>query len=387
MDTAILNRTSRINAGHLWIFSNELAVSPKVLPSGGLVELRDRKGAFFGIGYCNPNSLISIRILSREQRPINEAFFRERITEAVAFRERFFKDTNAYRAVYSESDRLPGLIVDRYGDCVSIQILTLGMDKLTDIILSAVDAVMAPATICLRNDSNARTLEGIPLEKRLVKGTLDPLPVIHDANTVFEADPLGGQKTGFFLDQAANRRAFARLAGEGAALDLFCYSGAWSVKLAQTGATVTGVDSSEAAIAQARKHAKMNGVAEKCNFIKSDVFDFAKAEAAAGRTYDNIVLDPPAFVKSKAKINEAMRAYKELNALSMKLLKPHGLLATSSCSHHIDNQIFIDILRDAARDANKRVRIIETRSQPPDHAVSLAMPETEYLKCVILEVS
>ena len=387
MKTAILNRTSRINAGHLWVFSNELAESPKGLPSGGLVELRDKKGVFYGIGYCNPNSLISIRILSREVRPIDEEFFKERITEAVAFRRRFIKDTDAYRVVYSESDRVPGLIIDRYGDSVSIQILTLGMDRLTDMILSAVEAVMAPQTICLRNDSNSRTLEGLPLEKRLVKGTLDPLPIIHDHNTVFEADLLGGQKTGFFLDQAANRRAFAGLAGEGTALDLFCYAGAWSVKLGQAGATVTGVDSSEAAIVQARKNAALNNLTDKCTFVKSDVFDLVKAEVGAGRSYDFVVLDPPAFVKSKAKINEAIRAYRELNTLSMRLLKPHGLLATSSCSHHIDNQTFIEILREAGRDAGRRTRIIESRSQPPDHAISIAMPETEYLKCVILEVN
>jgi len=387
MDTAILKRTSRINAGHLWVFSNELAASPKGLPAGGLVELRDNKDNFYGIGYCNPNSLISIRILSRERRAIDEGFFRERISEAVTFRGRFFKDTNAYRAVYSESDRLPGLIVDRYGDCVSIQILTLGMDKLAETVVSAVDAVMAPKSIVLRNDSNARSLEGIPLEKRLIKGSLDPLPIIRDGKTSFEADPLGGQKTGFFLDQAANRRAFAGLVDKGHALDLFCYSGAWSIKLAEAGATVTGVDSSEAAVAQATRNASMNGLEERCRFVKSDVFEFVKAEVVAKRAYDNIVLDPPAFVKSKAKITEAMRAYKELNVACMKILKPHGLLATSSCSHHIDYPAFIGILRDAAREAGRRARIIEARSQPPDHAVSLAMPETEYLKCVILEVS
>ncbi|MBI5885579.1 MAG: class I SAM-dependent rRNA methyltransferase [Deltaproteobacteria bacterium] len=387
MDIAILKRTSRINAGHLWVFSNELDQSPRGLPAGGLVELRDKKDNFFGIGYCNPNSLISIRILSRERCAIDEAFFIERITQALAFRKRFIKDTDAYRAVFSESDALPGLIVDRYADCVSIQLLTLGMDALADMVISAVDAVMAPKTIVLRNDSSARSLEGISLEKRLVKGLLDPLPIIHDARTLFEADPLGGQKTGFFLDQAANRRAFAGLVDKGHALDLFCYSGAWGIKLAEAGATVTGVDASEAAVAQALRNARINGLEERCRFVKSDVFDFVKAEVVAKRAYDNIVLDPPAFVKSKAKIAEAMRAYKELNVLCMKILKPHGLLATSSCSHHIDYPAFMGILRDAAREAGRRARVIETRSQPPDHPVSLAMPETEYLKCVILEVS
>lgn len=387
MEIAVAARTSRINAGHLWVFSNELAVSPKNFAPGALLELRDKKGNFLGIGYCNPNSLIAVRILSRERRPIDTAFFKERIEDALIFRRRFIRDTNSFRAVYSESDKLPGLIVDKYEDCISIQILTLGMEALSETVIKAVDEVFAPHTIVLRNDSQARVLEGLALEKRLIKGSLERLPVIREGQTVFETDPLTGQKTGFFLDQAANRRAFARLAGEGAALDLFCYTGAWSVKLAEAGATLTGVDSSEAAISQARKNAELNGLGDKCNFVKSDVFAFVKNEAASGRGFDYIVLDPPAFVKSKARIKEGIKAYRELNALSMRLLKGHGLLATSSCSHHIDKETFIDILRDASRDAGRFVRIIETRSQSPDHPISLAVPETEYLKCVILEVS
>ncbi|MBI5563175.1 MAG: class I SAM-dependent rRNA methyltransferase [Deltaproteobacteria bacterium] len=387
MQIAVVNRTSRINAGHLWVFSNELAESPKRLAPGSIVELRDRKDGFLGVGYCNPNSLISIRILSREARPIDAAFFRERMEDALVYRRRFTRDTNSFRAVYSEGDRLPGLVIDKYEDCISIQFLTLGMEALSGMVIEAVEAVFAPSCIVLRNDSPIRGLEGLPLEKKVIKGSLERLPVVREGTTIYEVDPLAGHKTGFFLDQSANRRAFSRIVGEGAGLDLFCYTGPWSIKLAQAGATVTGVDSSETAVAQARKNAGLNNLSGKCSFVKSDVFEFVKNEAAAGRKYDYIVLDPPAFVKSKARIKEAVKAYRKINAAAMGLLKPHGLLATASCSHHIDRQTFIEIVSAASRDARKFIRVIEMRGQSPDHPVSLNVPETEYLKCVLMEVN
>lgn len=387
METVVLRRTSRILAGHLWVFSNELDGSPKRLAPGGLVELKDMKGTFLGIGYANPHSLIAVRILTRKKEEIDRAFFVQRIKAALELRKRFVKETDAFRAVFSESDSLPGLIVDKYGDTLSIQFSTLGMEAQGGHVIAALEEVFQPKTIVLRNDTSIRTLEGLNMEKRVIKGGLETLPIIKERGTLFEVDPMAGQKTGFFLDQAENREAFKGLAGKGKALDLFCYTGAWSVKLAEAGSDVTGVDSSEAAIKQAERNAGLNNLSEKCAFVRSDVFEFVKGEAAKGvARYDAIVLDPPAFVKSKANMKEGLKAYRELNAACLKLLKEGGLFATSSCSFHVDRLTFLDMLRSAARDAGKSGRILEVRSQAKDHPISLTVPETEYLKCVIMAI-
>ncbi len=388
METVTIARPSRILSGHLWVFSNELKESPKRYEPGSILELRDKSGSFLGIGYVNPHSLISIRVLTRRKEEINEEFFRTRINDALAYRRRFLPDAGSFRAVYSESDLLPGLIVDKYEDCLSIQFLTLGMEKWSDRVLKVLDEVFSPAVMVLRNDSSARTLEGLPLEKKVVKGSLEKLPVIRDKKTLIEIDPFGGQKTGFFLDQSENRNAFGDLISpDGTGLDLFCYYGAWGLKMAEKGATLTGVDSSEEALTIARRNAGLNDLTGRCSFVKADVFAFTRDALSKGLSYDFIVLDPPAFVKSKAKIKEALRGYRELNASCMSLLKPHGLLATSSCSHHVDRNIFIEMLGSSARDSGKKVRILEIRSQAKDHPISLAVPETEYLKCLFLEVS
>src|SRR3990170_549073 len=386
MEIAVLNRTSRILAGHLWVFSNELAASPKRFSPGSLVELTDKKGSFLGIGYVNPHSLISIRILTRTREEIDEAFFRKRIESALDYRRRVLGKRDSFRAVYSEGDLLPGLIVDKFGDCLSVQFLTLGMEAQGDKIIKVLEEVFNPSTIALRNDSSIRTLEGLPLEKKLLKGSLEVLPMMEEDGIRFEGDPIAGQKTGFFHDQAENRAAFAALASVGEGLDLFCYTGAWSLKLARMGVRMKGVDSSDFAIGQARRNAELNGLGAKCDFVKADVFEIVKEEKEARRKYDFIVLDPPAFVKSKAKIAEAFRAYADINAACMSLVEPGGLLATSSCSYHVDRAMFLEMLRAAAKNAGKQTRIIEVRGQAKDHPISLAVPETEYLKCVIMQI-
>lgn len=381
-----LNRTSRILSGHLWVFSNELATSPKEFEPGALVELRDRKDSFFGIGYINPHSLIAIRILTRQREAINPGFFEKRIIHALEYRKRFLKDMNSFRAIYSEGDFLPGLIVDKYDDCLSIQFLTAGMDRISGMILDILDDVLSPSSIVLRNDSSARLLEGLDREKRAIRGTLDALPVIREDSLLFEIDPLSGQKTGFFLDQRENRKAFAALVGEGRGLDLFCYSGAWGVHLAGKGCELTAVDESESAIGQAQRNAELNGLSDLFTFKKADVFEFLKSESARGARHDFIVLDPPAFVKGRTKVKEALRAYRAINANAMRVLKEGGLLATSSCSYHIEREAFIEMLRAAAKDAGRQTRLVELRSQARDHPVLLSTPETEYLKCAFLEV-
>lgn len=385
MKKVILHRTSRLLNGHPWIFSNEIAGSPKTFEPGALVEVLDTKDTFLGIGYINPNSLIAVRLLTRQNETIDQAFFSRRINDALARRKQFIAGRNAYRVVFSESDFLPGLIVDRFGDTLSVQILTLGMECLRETILAALDDVLKPATIVLRNDSKARTLEGLPLEKGIVKGSLDSLPRITEGTVSFEIDPLAGQKTGFFLDQYENRMALAALAQSGTALDLFCYAGAWGMQLVQRGMQVTFVDDSELAVRQVQRNAELNNSTDRCSTVRDDVFLFLKRKIAAGAAYDVIVCDPPAFVKSKAKIKEALRGYRDVNTMCMKLVRQGGLLATSSCSHHIDRESFLDMLRASARDAGRSPRMLEYRSQGKDHPVLLAAPETEYLKCAFLQ--
>jgi 23S rRNA (cytosine1962-C5)-methyltransferase len=384
MEIVRLKRTSRILSGHPWVFSNELATSPKRYEPGSLLELRDGKNNFLAIGYINPHSLIAIRVLTRNKENIDRDFFSKRILHAVGYRHRFLKDTDSFRVIYSEGDNLPGLIVDKYDRCLSVQFLTLGMQRWSEIIIDVLDMIFSPSVIVLRNDSSARLLEGLKIEKKILKGTMDEYPVIHEDSLRFEVDPLSGQKTGFFLDQRENRMAFSRLIVGGKGLDLFCYTGAWGVHMAGKGADVTGVDESDYAISQATKNAGMNGLSERCRFIKTEVFDYLKKEISKGSRYDFIVLDPPAFVKSKSKLREAMKAYRAINSNALRLLEAGGLLATSSCSYHMSRELFMEVLRLAARDAGRQVRVIGMRSQAGDHPVLLSVPETEYLKCVFL---
>ena len=386
METVRLQRTSRILGGHLWVFSNELATSPKQFEPGELVELRDRKDTFLGIGYINPHSLISVRILTRQREAIDATFFRRRILDALDYRKRFLEDMNSFRVIFSEGDFLPGLIVDKYNDCLALQFLTAGIEKWADTLIALLEEILSPSVIVLRNDSSARVLEGLKRDKRVIKGSLEKLPVIREDSLSLEMDPLSGQKTGVFLDQRENRIAFSRLIGKGVGLDLFCYGGAWSMHLAGKGAHMVGVDESDSALELARRNAALNGLSERCTFQKADVFALLRSEKTSGNLYDFIVLDPPAFAKSRTKVKEALRGYREVNGNAMGLLRKGGLLATSSCSYHIDREAFMEMLRTAARDAGRQVRLIETRSQARDHPVVLSMPETKYLKSVFLEV-
>ncbi|MBF0558907.1 MAG: class I SAM-dependent rRNA methyltransferase [Nitrospirae bacterium] len=386
MQKVVVRRKSRVMAGHLWIFSNELAASPRGHEPGSLVEVYDSQDVFLGIGYINPNSLIAVRLLTRKSEEIGADFFRKRIDEALLYRKRFLPDRKSCRLIYSEGDFLPGLIADRYNDCLVVQLLTAGMERQKDLLLGLLDEMLSPDMIVLKNDSSSRTLEGLPLEKMIVKGAGGGLVQISEGGIKGEVDPLSGQKTGFFLDQVENRMAFSRLISGGRGLDLFCYSGAWGLHLARNGARVTFVDSSEAAIRQAKRNAELNSLADTCSFLKADVFNFLEREVASGNLYDFVVLDPPAFVKSKTKLKEGLRGYREINAHAVRIIREGGLLATSSCSHHVDRAAFLDTLHLAAKDAGRNVRVMELRSQGQDHPVLLSMPETEYLKCAFIVV-
>ena len=386
MEKVILRKTSRILGGHLWIFSNELSESPKNYEPGSLIEVYDRQKNFLGIGYINPNSLISIRLLTRVREEIDAGFFRRRIIDAIEYRKRLGIDISSCRIVFSEGDFLPGLIVDKYNDIIVTQSLTLGIAIRGDIILDLLDEILSPSAIVMRNDSYSRALEGLPLETTILKRDIDKRPIIKEGEVVIEVDPEHGQKTGFFLDQRENRLALSRYINGGKGLDLFCYSGAWGLQLASRGAYVTFADTSETALSIAAKNSKLNKLEDRCGFVKRDVFNFLQEEVDAETRYDFIVLDPPAFVKSRTKIKEAVKGYREINSMAMRLIKKGGILATSSCSHHIDRAFFLEILRDAAKDAGKTVRLIEYRYQAKDHPILLSVPETEYLKCAFLEV-
>ncbi|MFQ3573665.1 MAG: class I SAM-dependent rRNA methyltransferase [Thermodesulfovibrionales bacterium] len=386
MKEVTLKRTSRLNEGHLWIFSNEIASNLRHLEPGEIVYVVDKTGKFYGTGYVNPHSLIAVRLLSRQRENIDREFFFERIKDALSYRRKILRAFDSYRLIHSEGDLLPGLIVDIYANCMVIQILTAGMERLKDTIISTLDDILHPDTIILRNDSSIRKMEGLPLYKTILKGSLDTLPIINDKEILTEISPLEGQKTGAFLDQRFNRQIFVNyLSDRMLGLDLFCYSGSWGLNALKVARHVTFVDDSALAIEMTKRNLALNNWSKQATVIRSDVFEFLK-ENKIKRQYDFIIIDPPAFVKTKDKIREAIKGYREINSLAMESIKDGGIIATSSCSYHISRETFLDILRASARDVGRFIRIIEFRGQAPDHPILLSVPETQYLKCIFLEV-
>lgn len=371
--------------GSLWIYKNEIVSDISKLSPGATVKVYESKSnRIIGTGYINPESTISVRLLSFKEEIIDEEFFRIRILQSRQYRENFLGLKESYRLIFSESDFLPGLIVDKYGECLVIQILTAGMETFKETIIKILDEIFSPELIILKNDSQTRLKEGLKLEKHVIKGQLKELPAITEDDVRFLFDPLHGQKTGFFLDQRENRVFLKKLITSGQGLDLFCYVGAWSIHLARKGAMVTGIDSSQSAIDLAKENAKINNLAEKCKFIKADVFDYLKWEIKKNKKYDFIVVDPPAFVKSKAEKRDAVEGYLNLNTLAVKLLKKDGILATSSCSQQISEYEFYEIVKEAFLKNRKTGKLIYKGTQSKDHPILLSMPETAYLKCFII---
>jgi 23S rRNA (cytosine1962-C5)-methyltransferase len=374
----------RILRGHPWVFSNELQRMSDAFAPGDIVDVRDASGRFVGRGYINPHSLIAVRILTRHQEEIDPAFLRRRISAARALRAEFgFGDS--YRAVFSEGDGLPGLIVDKYAGTLVLQSLTAGIDRLQGDIIAALTEEYAPNAIVLRNDSGSRALEGLSQEKRVVHGAVNGPVTIEESGITYRVDVLEGQKTGFFFDQRENRLALRDYVRGRRTLDCFCYVGAWALTATRFGASeVVGLDSSEKAIGLATENAALNNLAAR--FRTADVFDELRDLDKRRERFGCIILDPPAFVKSRAKVREALKGYKEINLRAMKLLEPGGALVTCSCSHHIDEELFREMLIDAAYSAGRQARVLEMRSQARDHPVLLAARETQYLKCAILIV-
>ncbi|MEW6113258.1 MAG: class I SAM-dependent rRNA methyltransferase [Thermodesulfobacteriota bacterium] len=375
----------RIRGGHLWVFANEIA-DPRVsdLEPGSLHELHDAAGQFLGVVYANPASLIAARILSRRKTSIDSGFFLNRIQSALDFRKRLFPNRSSYRLVFAESDLLPGLIVDRYGDIVVVQALTAGMERLLDEIVDAITEVLAPAGVFLRNDSSFRLLEGLPLEKRLLAGTVPERVEIESRGLRFAIDVVNGQKTGFFLDQESNRELMYRYVAPGMkVLDLFCYTGAWALHALAAGAErATGVDSSRGALELATRSAALNSFTDRFLAVRDHAVDFLKKTR---ESWDLVVVDPPAFIKTRSQMREGKKGYIDVNRRALRALKPGGILITCSCSHHVDLGLFEEVLISASRQSGRTLRILDVRGQGSDHPVLLDMPETRYLKVLVAQ--
>jgi len=381
------NADRRVRAGHPWVFSNEIAATEGLSTPGCSCRVLNFSGKLLGTGYYNPRSLIAVRLLSPEAVDIdNTDFFQDRINTALSFRQKLYPGQETLRVVFGESDQLPGLIIDKYRDVFSMQFLTQGMDVRRDLILTAIKKIFAPTAIVARNDAGIRELEGLPCSIELLSGQLpDPL-IIQENDLRFKIDIMAGQKTGTFLDQKENHQALRGRVEGRRVLDLFCYSGSWSIHAAGYGAAqVTGVDISKPAIALAKENAGLNQVEKNCHFLTADVFDLLKEYSAQGQGFGTIILDPPAFVKSRKKLPEAVRGYLTVNRRALELLEPGGYLLTCSCSYHMGRELFLDTLRQAATLANRTIRLLEVRGQAFDHPVLLSCPETDYLKCFILQ--
>ena len=377
----------RLLAGHPWIYQNELEGWPPDAAPGDLVDLHDSQGHFLGRGYLNPRTTLAVRVLARGRVPVDQEFFLSRIRQAMALRERVMPARTVYRVVHGEADGLPGLIVDRYDDAVAIQLLTAGMDRRRELILTAVEEVLRPRTIVARNDSPMREREGLPRERAVLRGQIPPDPTVTIYGLDVVVDLLEGQKTGLFLDQIDNYPLIERMAGGAEVLDCFCYVGLWGLLAARSGATrVTGIDQSPAAIKQATALAERNGLTDRCAFRVGNVFDELRERDRRREAFDLVILDPPAFVKAHNRIPEALAGYKEINLRAMRLLRPGAFLVTCSCSYHLSAEQFRRMLWDAARDVRRTVRLVAQGAQGRDHPVLLGLTESEYLKCCLLQV-
>jgi 23S rRNA (cytosine1962-C5)-methyltransferase len=375
----------RLQDGHVWVYRSDITSADGVAP-GAAVGITDERGKFLGTAFYSSSSQIAIRMISNHAVYDLTRLLRDRIHGAIGYRERVVRDTDAYRVIFSEADFLPGLIVDRYNDLLSIQALTQAMDAepVRSAIVAELSETLKPASIAERVDPRIRELEQLPARPSgLIRG--EKTSTVVTMNGVrFHYEALEGQKTGSFLDQRENYAAAARFA-HGEALDVFCYQGGFALHLAQSCSKVTGVDSSRPALEVADRNATLNN--REIEWVEANAFDLLRDYAVAGRRYDTIVLDPPAFAKSKSNLETALRGYKELNLRALKMLRPGGILVTCCCSYHVSPAQYLDVVRVSAQDVRRSLRVVENRGQSKDHPILLSVPETEYLKCIISYVS
>jgi 23S rRNA (cytosine1962-C5)-methyltransferase len=379
-------REARLLAGHPWIYRSEILQSAGVDEPGVVAPVYDGRGRFLGRATVNLQSQIAGRVLTRRDAPIDQAWIERRVRDAVAGAGRSLHGDGACRLVFGESDRLPGLVVDRYADLLVVQGLTAGIERLRDQVHAVLATVAEPRAIYERADAPTRRLEGLPLHKGFVRGDGETGLWIREGDVQFFVDVAEGQKTGFFLDQRENREVVRRMAAGREVLDCFCYSGAFALQAAAGGAiSVLGIDVSAQALAWARMSAERNAVTDRVTFQESNAFDELRRFDHERRQFGMVILDPPAFTKNKAAVPGALRGYKEINLRAMKILAPRGILVTCSCSYHVDAPTFLEMLRDAAGDAQRALRLLELRTQASDHPILLAARETQYLKCAVLE--
>ncbi len=382
------NEDRRIKSGHPWVFSNEIREVSGERTVGVAAELYDAAGGLIGVGHYNPHSLIAFRLVSRQREDIDSVeFFERRIAAAIAHRKALYPAMDTYRVVYGESDFLPGLVVDKYADRLSLQLLSAGMDCRREQIVEALRRVLAPAGIIARNDVGVRSLEGLGEKIELLWGEIPETVEMEENGLRFTVNLKEGQKTGGFLDQKQNHLLLNGICDGKSVLDCFCYTGSWAIHAASFGAkSALGIDISARAVVQAAGNARLNKVLDRVRFEECDAFERMRSLHHEGERFDVIVMDPPAFVKSRKNIAEATKGYLTVNRRALELLQPGGYLITCSCSYHMGREAFRDMLIQAARLAKREVRLVQTCSQAPDHPVLLSFPESEYLKCFVLQV-
>lgn len=374
----------RVASGHPWIFSSDITDRNGAQP-GAAIKVTDPRGRPLGTAHYSSTSQIAVRMLSRQVEEIGRDFYLQRLRAAEEHRSRIVHHSDAYRVVHGEGDLLPALVVDRYGDYLVMQTLDQGMDAAKQDIASCLQEVFEPRGIVARNDVAVRSKEQLPLESVVVAGEIPDAVAVRMNGLQLTADLLRGQKTGIFLDQRENYLAAARYARGGKALDCFTSTGGFALHLAARCESVEAVDSSAHALETARANAAANAIAN-VEFREADVFEVLAGYSSARRHFSQVVLDPPAFAKSRQSLDAAARGYKEINLRALRLLERGGVLVTCSCSHHLSEPAFLSLLAEAALDANRTLRVLERRTQSQDHPILLTVPETHYLKCLVLEV-
>jgi 23S rRNA (cytosine1962-C5)-methyltransferase len=378
----------RVEKGHPWIFANEIAETEETVKPGDIVTVFNSEKKFIGKGFINPKSQIAIRLLTRKSdEEIDSSFFQRRLKTAWTYRKRIGYTENC-RLVFGEADGLPALIVDKFGDHFVIQTLALGIDVWKTVIVDGLKSIFQTEKIFERNDVPVRELEGLVQQKGFLTKPFDTRILIRENEINFEIDLENGQKTGYFLDQQDNRRAIRHIVRDADVLGAFCYTGSFEVHAGFYGArSVIGLDISENAIAQAQRNARLNGLEEKVHFEVCNAFDVLKNWSRENKKFDIVMLDPPAFTKSRENISKAITGYKEINLRGMKLLRSGGFLVTSSCTNLVSQQVFLDTISAAAKDAGKKIRQVTYQSQSPDHPIVWGLENTHYLKFLIIEVS
>ncbi|MCA1634608.1 MAG: class I SAM-dependent rRNA methyltransferase [Acidobacteria bacterium] len=373
----------RARAGHLWIYRSDVRDAGRAA-GGSVVRVRDERGRFVAHALYSDRSEIALRLLTHREEEIDREWWRRRLREALARRAGADAEADAYRLVYSEGDLLPSLIVDRYADVLVVQTLSQGTEAAKEMLTALLVEETGARSVVERNDVRVRVLEGLPMSAGVLYGEPPATLEVVQHGVRFEVSPLGGQKTGAFLDQRENHLAARRYA-RGRALDCFTFNGGFALSVASACENVLGLDVSAEAVSAARRNAELNG-ASNVEFREANVFDALRAMEDAGERFETIVLDPPAFAKNRASVPAAARGYKEINLRALKLLEPGGVLITCTCSYHMSEQMFLDVIAEAASDACRRVQLVERRTQSRDHPVLVGVPETLYLKCVVARV-